>query len=129
MYYNKEHEEKVNNRGDGYIYIGSYHCGENTIDGKYNKSMSYIRLKCPYCGKEYDVLLGAFVNGKYKVKCTNCCNKYENSFAYYIQQELKEPLNKYWDWDKNELNPYYASKNSHKKIWIYRIISPVPIFI
>ena len=23
-------------------------------------------------------------------KCTNCCNSYENSFAYYIQQELKE---------------------------------------
>lgn len=43
---------------------------------------------------------------------------YKNSFAYYIQQELKEPLSKYWDWDKNVLNPYLISKRSGKKIWI-----------
>ena len=117
MYHNEEHKEKVENRGDGYIYIGSYHCGEITIDGKYSKNLSYIRVKCPYCGKEYDVRLGGFV-GKHKCKCTNCCNFYENSFAYYIQQELQEPLNKYWDWEKNTVNPYLINKYYKEKVVI-----------
>ena len=113
MYYNKEHEEKVNNRGDGYIYIGSYKCGEKTIDGKCSKSLSYIRVKCPYCGKEYDITLGGFINNKYK--CSNCCHSYENSFTYYIQVELQEPLNKYWDWNKNTVNPYLIGNGYTKK--------------
>ena len=103
MYYNEEHKKRVEERGDGYIYIGSYHRNEETIDGK-NKNKNkikrgnvYIRVKCPYCEKEYDVQLSGFI-GKYKVKCTNCCNEYENSFAYYIQVELGESLNKYWNW-------------------------------
>ena len=125
MYYNEKHKEEVKNRGDNYSYIGSYERNEATLDGK-NKNKNkvkrgnvYIRVKCPYCGKEYDVQLNGFKNQKYR--CTNCCNKYENSFAYYIQQELKEPLNKYWDWEKNnELNisPYHISYGSNITIWI-----------
>lgn len=118
MYCNEKHKERVKSRGDGYIYIGSYRCGEVTKDGKCGKgNHSYIRIKCPYCGKEYDVRLEGFI-GKYKVKCTNCCHKYEDSFAYYIQQELKEPLNKYWDWEKNIVNPYCVTPQSHKKVYI-----------
>lgn len=118
MYYNKGHKKKVIERGDGYTYIGSYRCGEVTIDGK--KSKSHIRVKCPYCGKEYDVRLSDF-SGKRKVKCTNCCNTYKNSFAYYIQVELGEGLNKYWDWDKNNqlgINPYCVTPQSSKKVYI-----------
>lgn len=116
MYYNKEHKERVENRGDGYVYMGSYHSKEHTIDGKYSKNKTYIRVKCPYCGKEYDVRLDIFLKG---TKCTNCCNEYENSFAYYIQHELQEPLNKYWDWKNNTMNPYFIYKTSPKtKIWI-----------
>lgn len=115
MYFNEKHKEKVENRGDGYIYIGSYRCGEITVDNKYDKNQSYIRVKCPYCGKEYDVRLEGFNKGN---KCANCCNTYENSFAYYIQVELQEPLNKYWDWGKNIVNPYMIYKQSHKKVWI-----------
>ena len=113
MYFNEKHKEKVENRGDGYVYIGSYHCGEMTLDGK--KSKSHIRVKCPYCGKEYDVRSDGFDEGN---KCINCCNNYENSFAHYIQQELKEPLNKYWDWEKNTLNPYLIYKQSVKIVYI-----------
>ena len=111
MYQNLKHKQKVENRGDNYEYIGSYNLGEITIDKKCNKRQSYIRVKCPYCGNEYDVRIDSFV-GKLKTKCTNCCNKYENSFAYYIQQELKEPLNKYWDWNENTANPYLISKDN-----------------
>lgn len=86
MYYNKEHKKIVKDRG--YKYIGSYKVDEITIDSKNkNKKYYYIRVKCLYCGKEYDTGLIHFKNG---TNCTNCCNSYENSFAYYIQQELKE---------------------------------------
>ena len=116
MYYNKKHKEKVNNRGDGYTYIGSYKCKEITIDNKNKKrNYNYIRVKCPYCESEYDITLENFKKG---AKCAKCCNSYENSFAYYIQVELKEPLNKYWDWNKNLVNPYYIGGQSHKKVWI-----------
>lgn len=120
MYYNEEHKKRVIERGDGYTYIGSYHKNEVTIDGK-NKGKSknsYIRVKCPYCEKEYDIQLGHFDRG---INCASCCNNYENSFAYHIQQELKEPLNKYWDWEDNNklgINPYLIYKTSHKQIWI-----------
>lgn len=118
MYYNENHNQKVLKRKDNYKYIGSYRANEITIDGKCNKRKVFIRVKCPYCGKEYDIRLDGFQNGN---KCTNCCNEYENSFAYYIQQELQEPLNKYWDWEENNklgINPYLIYKTSRKQIWI-----------
>nr|DAE62821.1 MAG TPA: restriction enzyme [Caudoviricetes sp.] len=116
MYQNEEHKQSVEERGDGYEYIGTYRCDEMTMDGKNKKGKSnYIRIKCPYCDNEYDIQLSSFKKG---AKCTNCCNFYENSFAYYIQQELQEPLNKYWDWNDNELNPYHIYKNSTKKVKI-----------
>ena len=113
IYQNEEHKRRVIERGDGYEYIGSYKYKEVTLDG--NKSKSHIRVKCPYCSKEYDVRLDHFDNG---VKCSHCCNSYENSFAYYIQQELQEPLNKYWDWEKNTVNPYCVTPQSNKKVYI-----------
>lgn len=122
MYFNLEHKQKVIDRGDNYKYIGSYRTKEITIDGKDGKGKrSYIGVKCPYCGKEYDVELYSFARGN-KSKCNYCCNSYENSFAYYIQVELGESLNKYWNWEKNTVNPYLINKNINKKdkkIWIY----------
>lgn len=116
MYFNEKHKQRVINRGDNYEYIGSYKYNEETIDKK--KSKSHIRIKCPYCNKEYDVRLDNFEKGD---GCSHCCNEYEKSFAYYIQQELKESLNKYWDWGKNTVNPYLISKGknrSDEKVWI-----------
>ena len=116
MYFNEEHNQIVIDRGDNYIYIGTYKCGEITIDNK--KSKSHIRVKCPYCEMEYDVRLDNFKKGG---SCNYCCNKYENSFTYYIQVELGEGLNKYWDWKKNTVNPYLISKcknRSNEKVWI-----------
>lgn len=119
MYYNEKHKQMVENRGDAYEYIGSYKSNEITIDGKCLKKgkQTYIKVKCPYCGKKYYVSLINFT--KKKVKCTYCCNSYEKSFAYHIQQELGEDLNKYWDWEKNTVNPYHIYKSSNKtKVWI-----------
>lgn len=119
MYFNEEHNQIVIDRGDNYEYIGSYKTNEVTIDGKNKKGNgSYIRVKCPFCGKKYDVRLNSFARGN-KSNCKYCCNSYENSFAYYIQVELGEGLNKYWDWEKNTVNPYHIYKSSGKtKIWI-----------
>ena len=95
MYINEEHKKIV--EGRSYGYIGSYKYNEVTIDGKNKKKdRVYIRVKCMYCGTEYDIRLDGFMNNQ--SECLYCCNKYENSLAYHIQQELKEPLNKYWDW-------------------------------
>lgn len=42
MYFNLEHKQMVENRGDAYEYLGSYKCGEITIDGKCYKKGSMI---------------------------------------------------------------------------------------
>lgn len=44
--------------------------------------------------------------------------KYENSFAYHIEEELNEPIEKYWDFKKNKVSPYGLYKNSLEKVWI-----------
>lgn len=44
--------------------------------------------------------------------------KYKNSFAYHIEVELGEPLDKYWDYEKNTVNPYHIKRGSAKKVWI-----------
>ena len=116
MYFNEEHNQRVINRGDNYTYIGSYKKNEETLDGKNKKgNANYIRVKCPYCGMEYDIQSQHFKRGD---KCSHCCNCYEKSFAYYIQQELREPLNKYWNWEKNTVNPYYISKAGKVEIYL-----------
>ena len=117
MYFNEKHNQMVENRGDNYTYIGSYKSGEITIDGK--KSKSHIRIKCSYCKTEYDVRLSSFKRGN---KCTHCCNSYEKSFAYHIEEELDLDLNDYWDWEENgrlDINPWDITKQSNKTIYIW----------
>ena len=73
MYLNEEHRKLVIERGDNYIYLGSYHWNEVTIDGKnQNKNKIYIRVICPYCGEEYDINIYSFRDGE---SCKKFCNK------------------------------------------------------
>ena len=68
---------------------------EIPIEGKNKRNTArFIRVKCPYCGKEYDVNYNSFV-GKCKTRCIHCYNSYINSFAYYIEVELGENLDNY----------------------------------
>lgn len=119
MYYNKKHKEELTNRKE-YKYIGSYNRNEITLDNRNkNKKAIYIRVKCLYCGREYDIDKATFKKG---ANCTNCCNKYENSFAYYIEEELGLDLNDYWDWEENGrlgINPWDITKQSNKTIYIW----------
>lgn len=43
---------------------------------------------------------------------------YDKSFKYYIEQGLNEPIEKYWDYNKNEFNPENIRRSSMKNIWI-----------
>ena len=117
MYYNKKHAKIVEVRGDNYTYIGSYEVNEVMKDSNTPRKVSkpYIRVKCPYCKKEYDIRIDGFKNN---AKCTYCCNEYKNSFAYHIEQELKLNLCDVWDSEKNVVNPNYIYKSSNQKVWI-----------
>ena len=122
MKINNTHKLKVEQLN--YEYLFTYNRYDTLIDS--NKIVgvdidtkckySYMRVKCRYCESEADVRVSSFLNTGNKPKC--CCNKYENSFAYHIQVELGESLSKYWDWDKNTVNPYCISKCSNKRVWI-----------
>lgn len=112
----KRHKEIV--ESDGSTYIGTYSTGETLEIGRKTRyGESVLRVKCSYlhCQQEYDVVLSAFT-GPYKQRCTKCCHEYKNSFAYYIEQELNEPLDLYWDFDKNEKNPYCIPKYYNEKV-------------
>lgn len=110
------HKEIV--ESDGSTYIGTYVTGEILENGrKVRYGESVLRVKCSYvhCQQEYDVRLSEFT-GPRKQRCTKCCHEYENSFAYHIEQELNEPINLYWNFDKNEKNPYCIPKYYNGKV-------------
>ena len=109
----QKYKERVESTGE-FEYIKSYRKHDILPNGKVVGDSPYVQIKHKYCGSVYEILASTI--GKYK--CSRCCNKYENSFAYHIQQELNEPLNKYWDWNKNIVNPYCISKSSSNKVWI-----------
>ena len=123
MYYNEFHANRIKEKATDYIYVGTYEKGDKILNGKIfgidaykNNKTSLIRIKCDYCGEYTDMGLTYIKRG---YGCTKCCRKYENSLAYHIQVELGEPLNKYWDWEKNTINPYLISMGSNKyNIWI-----------
>lgn len=95
-----------------YEYIRSFRKGEILPKDKIAKA-PYIQIRHKFCENTYEVLANSFIN--MKQRCPKCCGSYENSFAYYIEKELCEPLEKYWDFEKNTVNPYTISKNRNAK--------------
>ena len=95
-----------------YEYIRSYRKGDKLPNGKVVKDSPYIQIKHKYCASIYDTQAAQFINNN--KRCGNCCGSYENSFAYYIEKVLGESLDKYWDFEKNTVNPYLISKNFSK---------------
>lgn len=107
--------EEVEKDGD-YEYIRYYKNGDILPSGKIVKGSPYIQVKHKYCGSIYEIKTRSFINNK--GKCNKCCGSYKNSFAYHIEVELGESLEKYWDFDKNTVNPYHIWKSSGKKVWV-----------
>ncbi len=116
--YNKQEQRYKNEveKTGQYEYIRSFRKGDILPNGKTVNHCSYIQIKHKYCGNIYEVSSGGFINSQNK--CSFCCGSYENSFAHHIEVELGEPLEKYWDFEKNTLNPYHIYKNSRNKVWI-----------
>lgn len=116
---NKEQRYKYEVEKDGdYEYIRAYLKGDKLPNGKIVESSktSYIQIRHKYCNSIYELQSGSFINRG--SRCIRCCKSYENSFAHHIEVELGEPLEKYWDFEKNTLNPYHIYKNSRNKVWI-----------
>lgn len=117
--YNQQEERykyEVEKTGE-YEYIRSYRRGDVLPNGKVVGDSPYIQIKHKYCGSIYEITSNSFIN-QYR-RCVKCCSSYENSFAYYIEKILGEPIEKYWDFEKNTVNPYHISRNfSKSKIWI-----------
>ena len=108
------HKNKVDSTRE-YVHIKSYFTGDMLPNGKIAKT-GFMMVKHLYCKTKYLIQTANFINvGQ---KCSKCCQKYENSFAYHIEVELGEPLEKYWDFEKNTVNPYHIYKNSGLKVWI-----------
>lgn len=111
----KKYKYEVEKEGE-YIFKDSFSRGQTDTDGKIVKTSPRIFIKHIYCGSEYVVETTAFINQR--KRCGKCCGSYEKSFAYHIEQELKQDLNNIWDFEKNTVNPYHISKSSNIKVWI-----------
>ena len=103
-------------KGNEYELIECYLKHETMPNGVKVKHSSYVKLLHKYCENEFFIQANQFIHND--VRCGQCCQKYENSFAYHIEQELGEPLEKYWDFEKNIFNPYHIYKSSKNKVWI-----------
>lgn len=74
-------------------------------------------FKCPKGIHESEIKnINSFTNNNFN-KTINC--KACNSFAQWgIDNICEDFLEKYWDYDKNIVNPYKIDKCSKKKVWI-----------
>lgn len=108
------HKELIECKYD-YKYLNSYFKGDILPNGKIANG-TYVEILHEYCNKSYVTKTKVFINEG--CECGHCCKKYENSFAYHIEQELKLDINDVWDFEKNTVNPYHISKNTHSKVWI-----------
>jgi formylmethanofuran dehydrogenase subunit E len=110
-----ESYKKIVEKDMEYKFIKAYFKGDILPNGKVVNNNRYIEIIHIYCNSSYIVPVEHFKRG---ARCGKCCGSYENSFAYHIEVELGEPLDKYWDFEKNTLNPYHITKSTDKKVWI-----------
>ena len=110
----QKYQRIVDNIPD-YELIDIYFKGDYTDNNILAKHGTLLKIKHNYCGEYLYLRCDTDTVSFY---CKKCCGSYENSLAYYIEQELGEPLDKYWDFEKNTINPYHINRGSHDKIWI-----------
>lgn len=117
-YLNQErrYKSEVEKTGE-YEYVRSFRKGDILPDGRYVKFSPFIQIRHKHCNNLHEVNASTFINNPRGNSCPKCCGSYEKSFAYHIEQELGEPLEKYWS-DKNISNPYHIWKNGTVKVFI-----------
>ena len=122
MKYIEKHKVMVESDND-YIYNGTYEVNEIMLNGKPRPSgRPYILVTHEYCKKQSYIRIDSWENGRRPHNKAGgcCCGNYENSFAYYIEKELKLDINKILNMNKNKklgLNPYHLHKQATTKIW------------
>ncbi|MCI9976452.1 zinc-ribbon domain-containing protein [Clostridioides difficile] len=110
----KERHKREIERNGKYEYINSYFKGDTLPNGDIVKNtQTKVLIKHKFCGSIYIIRYSNFINEGHE--CIHCCGSYENSFAYYIEKELGEPIEKYWDFEKNKVSPYNIWKNRNSK--------------
>lgn len=107
-----KHKQEVEKDGE-YEYINSYFKDDRLPGGEVNDKVR-IEVKHMYCENSYIVRYDAFKS----YKCPKCCNSYENSFVYHIEEELGLKLEDVWDFEKNTLSPYHIWKSGTEYVWI-----------
>lgn len=105
-----------NNRQD-ILYRWNYELNDHSPDEISYKSGKKYYFKCLENKEHKDELRRVdviTVNKDYQIICTEC-----NSFAQWGIDNLGDDfLEKYWDYDKNTLNPWEISYKNNKHIWI-----------
>lgn len=80
----------------------------------------WLKCQCIDYHESYDIIAHSFYDGQ---RCPYCSRKRihpKDSFAEYNIQRLGDDfLNKYWDYDKNIVDPYTISSHTDScKVWI-----------
>ena len=88
-------------------------CSPNDIG--YHSHKKYY-FKCPIgLHKSETFILDKLTTRNSKASCKSC-----NSFAFYLIKLYGEnALEKYWDYNKNTVNPWEITYGSDRKVWIY----------
>jgi len=109
----------INNNHQDVLNLWDYELNKNVkpIEITYSTNKSYY-FRCPRgIHKSEKKKISNFIRGqKGSIKCNVC-----NSFAQWGIDNIGDDfLEKYWDYEKNTINPWKISKNANKpKIWIF----------
>jgi len=81
----------------------------------YRSSRKKYWFKCPKGIHKSELKnVSDFAYGKCAIICKQC-----NSFAQWGTDNICDDfLDKYWDWDKNVVNPWNVTSHGNKKVWI-----------
>ena len=118
MIINENHKNIIEETDNGeWEYIGTYEVNELMKNGKYRKPRQpKCLVKHKYCEIESVIRPSDFKMTNIRPQC--CCYEYKNSFASFVEKELDLNIDKIWDFEKNEVNPYHIYRNSRLKVWL-----------
>lgn len=81
-----------------------------------------VYLNCPDVSYHigYKTKAGSFTQGQ--IKCRFCDSKIIHPLDSFAQKGINQYgedfLEKFWDYDKNEVDPWCISRSSHSKVWL-----------
>lgn len=107
----------IENNKQRYLELWDYKLNKKLPNEVAFQSEHKFYFKCPQNKHESElyIIKNLIKHKTYDVMCIKC-----NSFAQYgIDNICSDFLEKYWDYNKNKVNPWEIAKGSTKKVWIY----------